>query len=205
MIPTFCCAASLIPLKGHATLLDALARLKSRGVECRLLVAGDGELRKVLDRKCKSLGLAQSVDFLGHVPRSQLLAAYSRGEVDIFVLPSLTEGIPVSLMEASAYRVPSIASDVGGVAELLGDGAGVLVPPGDSGALAHAIETLVKDPELRQQLGNSARQRIEAAFDARQTTAEFLRLIAEFGESRRLHPSGSDLLPDQAANRASGY
>jgi glycosyltransferase involved in cell wall biosynthesis len=177
--PVLCCSASLIQLKGHAVLFDALAQLKSDGFEFRLLVAGDGPLRGVLEHKCRELGLDQAVDFLGHVPHAQLLSAYSSGAIDILTLPSFIEGIPVSVMEASAYRIPSVASDVGGLAELLGDGAGVLTPAGDVNALARAIKTLLRDPSLRRRLGSAARQRVEESFDARQTTTSFLDQIAQ--------------------------
>ena len=121
------------------------------------------------------------------------------------MLPSFREGIPVSLMEASAYRIPSIASDVGGVGELLGDGAGILVPPGEVEALAQAIEKLARDPVLRRQLGNAARVKVERAFDVRQTTAALLRLIDEFGSpGPHRQPTSYHPISDQLSVRLSG-
>ncbi|WP_348262400.1 glycosyltransferase [Telmatobacter sp. DSM 110680] len=185
-IPVICCAASLIPLKGHTVLLDALARVKLRNPDFQLLIAGDGELRGALETRCRELGLSESVRFLGNVSRTQLLSGYSKNEVDIFVLASYVEGIPVSAMEASAYGIPSIVSDVGGVKELLGNGAGILVPPGDTVALAEALECLMIDPEVRHKFGSSARERVEQDFNARRTVGRFLELVMKHSlESRQ--------------------
>ena len=176
-VPVLCCAASLIPLKGHGVLFDALASVKSRGQNFRLRIAGDGELRDALERRSRELDLSDKVEFVGHMDRDQLLATYARNEIDIFVLASYIEGIPVSAMEACSYGIPCIVSDVGGVKELLRDGAGILIPPGDHVALADAIESLLINGDLRERLGNEGRRRIEQFFDARTTTAAFLQLV----------------------------
>jgi colanic acid/amylovoran biosynthesis glycosyltransferase len=182
-VPVLCCAASLIPLKGHSVLLNALARVKSNNVQFRFLVAGDGELRNELESRCRELGLSEWVQFLGHVSRAQLLAAYSHSEIDVFVLASFIEGIPVSAMEASACCIPCILSDVGGVRELLDNGSGFLTPAGDAAALASAIESLLNDPDLRRRMGTEARKRVESSFDARRTAAIFLELVFKHSRS----------------------
>jgi len=196
-IPVLCCAGSLIPRKGHRVLLDALADLKSRNHDFRLRIVGDGVLRSALESKCRELGLSDRVDFLGSVTRAELISTYAKNEIDVFVLASFDEGIPVSAMEACSYGIPCIVTDVGGVKELLRDGAGILVPPGDPVALANAIESLLLSSELREKLGTEARTRIERSFDARKTTAAFLELVSSatnrstsYGLSR-LHENSS--------------
>jgi glycosyltransferase involved in cell wall biosynthesis len=91
------------------------------------------------------------------------------------VLPSLHEGIPVSLIEAMAYGVPVVSTFAGGTPELLERGAGLLVPPEDPLALADAIERLVRDPELRKQLGETGRRRVEDSFAVEKVVAELVR------------------------------
>ena len=89
------------------------------------------------------------------------------GQIDAAVLPSDREGIPVALIEALAYCVPAIATDVGGIAELLGDGCGELVPRDDADALAAAIARVLRTPELRECIVGAGRARIEREFAAR--------------------------------------
>ena len=167
---TVLCAANLIPVKGHTYLIQAIAHLIKEGKKVRLLLAGDGELRPALETQVAHLGLAGWVVFLGHVPHEKLLELYKQNKVDVFVLPSvdlgggLHEGIPVSLIEAMAFSVPVIATETGGIPELLKDGAGLLVPPRDPEALAEAIARLATDPALRLALGNAGRRRVEQEF-----------------------------------------
>jgi len=104
------------------------------------------------------------------VPHEKLLELYVREDIGAFVLPSLGldgdlhEGIPVSLMEAMAFGVPVISTETGGIPELLGGGAGIIVPPADPAALAAAIARLAADPDLRRRLGERGRERVEEAF-----------------------------------------
>jgi glycosyltransferase involved in cell wall biosynthesis len=86
------------------------------------------------------------------------------GRVDIVVLPSESEGLPVSVMEALAHGVPAVATDVGGVGELLGEGCGELVPPRDPGLLAAALARVVDSPGLRAEYALAGRVRIEREF-----------------------------------------
>ena len=99
----------------------------------------------------------------------------------MMVLPSLHEGIPVSLMEAMAYGVPVISTAVGGTPELLHNGAGILAPPQDPVALADAMERLVRSPELRRQLGQAGRRRVEEEFSLSQTCCQFMKRIEAAG------------------------
>jgi glycosyltransferase involved in cell wall biosynthesis len=164
------CPGNMVPVKGHKYLIEAMAILRRAGVACQLRLAGSGPLENELRRQVEAQSLGSSVEFRAQVSHSVLLGWYRNGEIDAVVLPSvdlgnhLHEGIPVSLMEAMAHGVPAISTATGGIAELVGEGAGVLVPPQDPAALAEAVERLARDPQLRARLGAAGRKRIEEAF-----------------------------------------
>jgi glycosyltransferase involved in cell wall biosynthesis len=130
--------AWLAEKKGHAHLLEALARLGRDDVA--LDVVGEGELRNALEKRARELGLAERVRFLG--PRSHAEVAELMRGAHLFVLPSLYENLPVVLIEAMASGLPSVATRVGGVPELVDEQAGLLVPPADAAALADGIEAM---------------------------------------------------------------
>lgn len=174
-MPIILCPAGLRPVKGHKYLIEAFTILRERGVKSELWLAGQGKLHQELQEQVEALGLSDRVDFLDQLPHLELLDLYSQGKIAIVVLPSLHEGIPVSLIEAMAYGVPVISTVVGGTPELLEGGAGLLVPPKDSGALADAIERLVKDPELRKRLGEAGRKRVEDGFALESVVAKLVR------------------------------
>ena len=162
--------ASLIDVKGHRHVIEAVQRLKARGVSVRADFAGDGPLAGALRRRVTELGLEEDVVFLGRVSHAELVSDMAGGKWDAAVLPSVApsaarqEGIPVFLMEAMACGLPALGTDAGGVPELLRDGAGLLVPPGDEDALADALARLASDDGLRQTLAERGRKRIEEAF-----------------------------------------
>jgi colanic acid/amylovoran biosynthesis glycosyltransferase len=163
-------AASLIEVKGHACLIDAVRRLKESDVSVRAELAGDGPLEASLRSRVRELGLEDEVVFLGRVSHEQLVREMAGGKWDAAVLPSIIptsgaqEGIPVFLMEAMACGLPAIGTESGAVPELLGEGAGVLVAPGDPDALAQALEKIAADPARRTTLAERGRKRIEEAF-----------------------------------------
>jgi glycosyltransferase involved in cell wall biosynthesis len=126
---------ALAAKKGHAYLLEALARLR-RERPITLDLVGEGELRNELEERASRLGLADTVRFRGEQPQREV--AELMREADLFVLPSLFENLPCVLIEAAASGLSCVATDVGGVRELLGDDS-VLCPPQDSQALAAAI------------------------------------------------------------------
>ncbi len=145
--------------KGHATLLAALAEL--RDPRLAVVCAGEGTLREALEREAESRGLAASVRFVGRVDDvAALLAA-----ADVMVMPSHQEGLGVAALEAMAASLPVIASDVGGLPEAVRDGeTGLVVPPGDAGALAAAIARLAGDRGLASALGSAGAARVRAHF-----------------------------------------
>ncbi|HWM09597.1 MAG TPA: glycosyltransferase [Solirubrobacteraceae bacterium] len=125
--------AALAEKKGHRYLLEALAELPDATLE----IVGDGELRGELERRARALGVDDRVRFLGERPKHEV--AELMRAADAFVLPSLAENLPVVLIEAQASGLPAVATDVGGVSELVDEAAGALVSPADPAALAGAI------------------------------------------------------------------
>lgn len=172
------CAASLTRRKGHAHLLGAIVRLKARGRQVHLTLAGDGVLRPDLEGLVGELDLGAEVTLLGAVDHTELLGLYAAGRFDAAVLASLHEGIPVALVEAMAYGLPVVGTDVGGVGELLAGDAGLLVPPADPEALAAALGRLAGDAGLRGRLGETGRRRVRAGYDAKRTVQQ-LELLYE--------------------------
>jgi glycosyltransferase involved in cell wall biosynthesis len=145
---------SLYPVKGHKYLIDAMPSILSRFPQTVFVMVGQGGLRAELEAQAERLGITAHLRFLGHREDvHDLLSIY-----DIFVLPSLSEGMPLALLEAMAVGLPAVATRVGGVPEVLEDRkTGFLVPPGDSAALADTIMTLLADPPLAKGLGHAAR------------------------------------------------
>jgi glycosyltransferase involved in cell wall biosynthesis len=152
--------ARLTEQKGHRHLFEALAGPPELR-DVHLLVVGDGDLRDALRGQLNALGLSSRVHLLGaRRDLGNLLAA-----MDVFVLPSLWEGLPLSLLLAMGAQVPVVATSVAGIPEVVEEGrTGLLVPPGDSVALGRALARLFGDACLRQQLGRDARASVLPRF-----------------------------------------
>lgn len=177
--PTIICVGHLNPGKGHECLLQATARLAVGAEGCpTVLIAGDGPLMAALRKKAASLGIAQRVRFLGHLAHEELLSLYAEGRVDLAVLPSSFEGIPVALMEAMSFGIPVIATPVGGVPELCGGGCGIMIPPDDPDALAAAIEQTLADKEKMQHIGDAGRRRVYDDFSVEETVRRLVSLMS---------------------------
>lgn len=156
-------AGRLASEKGLPVLFQALTELAAQGRAWQLTVLGDGPERARLEQMARELGLAERVRFEGYV--SQAGVADHLREADVFVLPSLAEGVPVSLMEAMASGVPVVATRVGGVAELVEDGeSGLLVPPSDAPALQAALLRYLDDAALRRRIARAGRLLVEQRF-----------------------------------------
>jgi len=152
---------SLYPVKGHAHLIAAAPHVLAQSPHVIFLIVGRGGLREELEAQARRLGVAPCFRFLGH--RDDVTDILS--VCDIFALPSLSEGMPLALLEAMAAGVPAVATRVGGVAEVLADRkSGLLVPPGDSQALAKGIITLLEDRSLARRIGESAREVVAGRF-----------------------------------------
>jgi sugar transferase (PEP-CTERM/EpsH1 system associated) len=151
----------LAAVKNYALLLQALAQLP-RDLVWRYQCVGEGPEREALQALAASLGLDDRVDFLGHREDVDVLL---RG-ADIFVLPSLSEGMSNTLLEAMAAGVVAVASNVGGNAEIVAHGStGLLFPSGDLRQLVAQLARLIDDRELRGRLGDAGRRHVEAVFD----------------------------------------
>jgi glycosyltransferase involved in cell wall biosynthesis len=154
--------ARLVETKRIADLLAAAARLAAGPYpQLHVLIAGEGPLRPQLEAQAAALGLA-AVRFLGYHPDS----AEAMRAMDVFVLPSSWEGFGLVAAEAMATGAPVVATQAGGLAEVVADGAGLLVPVGDLDALTAAIARCLGDPGLRQELSAIGRRRVEEHFSA---------------------------------------
>jgi sugar transferase (PEP-CTERM/EpsH1 system associated) len=168
--------------KGYTYLLDAVVNLRSQLPDVKALLVGDGVLRRPMEEKAEALGLSDAVIFTGirrDVPEILTL-------LDVFVLPSLWEGLPIALLEAMAAGLPVVATRVGGVPEVVVDGVtGLLVPPRDPEALSKAILKLLQNSDLRQKMGRSGRERVREHFSVERmvqdTEALYQRLLSEKG------------------------
>jgi glycosyltransferase involved in cell wall biosynthesis len=145
---------ALVPHKDHATLLGAAALLRPRCSDLHWAIAGEGPLRGELERLRDRLGVGDRVHFLGQLPEPLGLLA----EADLFVMSSREEGLGTSVLDAMARGIPVASTDAGGLPEMLGNGAGLVVPATDPAALAGAVERLVRDPVLRRELGGRGRE-----------------------------------------------
>ena len=155
-VPRLACVGRLVPIKGHRTLLHAFADARSSVPALELEIAGDGPLREELEQLACALDLERAVRFLGRV--SPVEPVFERSAV--VVIPSFGEGFGMTALEASERARAVLASDIGGLPEIVADGAtGRLVPPGDSSALAAAIVELASDLDRSRHLGVAARER----------------------------------------------
>jgi glycosyltransferase involved in cell wall biosynthesis len=159
--PVVGCMAVLEERKGHRFLLEALALLKARGVKVQCLLAGEGPERETLENMTARLGLAREVKFSGFIADTPAFLA----DIDVFVLPSLYEGLGVAALEAMAAGKPVVASGVGGLADLIADGiTGLLIPPRNAEALSDAVARLIHDRTLAGALGRRAAMHVRKHF-----------------------------------------
>ena len=170
------CVAAMSRRKGHAVLLEALAAVVREVPAARLTLAGDGSERPFLEARAAELGVSDAVRFLGAVEHDRMARLYD--EADVFCLPSYAEGVPVVLMEAMAMKVPVVATAIMGVPELVEDGkSGLLVPPARPDELASALVRLLRDPALRERMGEEARGRVSADYDAHASAAKLQQVL----------------------------
>jgi glycosyltransferase involved in cell wall biosynthesis len=135
--------------KNPLLLADVLRRLTEQDPRWKLVVCGEGPLEGELAAELERLGLSGAAELRGYVPHDQLAAIYR--ECDVLAHVSLTEGLPQVLFEAFASGLPVVATDVGGIAEAVGDAA-LLVPANDAEAMSEAVRTLAEDGEARREL-----------------------------------------------------
>jgi glycosyltransferase involved in cell wall biosynthesis len=163
----------MAPEKAHAALIGESRAVLDRAGGVTFLFVGDGSLAAPLQRLAERLGLGRRVRFLG--VRSDVYELFEIS--DVFALPSLWEGLPVALLEAGAFGLPAVATDVGGIGEVIVDGRnGFLVGPGDQRALGERVGELVADPALRAKMGHAAKARICSSFDSEQVVPKLAAL-----------------------------
>ncbi|HZO92220.1 MAG TPA: glycosyltransferase [Candidatus Baltobacteraceae bacterium] len=178
------CAAALVPVKDHRTLLEALRLLREDGVAFACTLAGEGPLRDDIAREIARLGLDDAVIPAGRIPHDELLAALASGRYDVSVIASaehaggLMEGVPVALIEAMAAGCAVVATSSGSVGELVDGETGLLVPHSDPRALAEALGTVARDPALAERLREAGRARVRADYDVRRTVSAWRALFA---------------------------
>lgn len=174
---------SLIPKKALDSVIKAISELDKHIPGLKLLIIGEGESRNKLLDLTVTYEIKDNVDFLG-----------ARGDVpqlmkvmDIFVLSSLQEGFPITLIEAMYIGIPVIASNISGIPEVVLDGKnGFLVLPGDSDSIKERILNLYKDPTLRRQLGQNARKTIESGYLPVNYVGRLEKLYSELAEAKSI-------------------
>lgn len=169
-------AGRLVPVKGQAYLISALGEIVKEAPNVLLVILGDGELRSSLEEQARALKREDRVLFLGMRNDVPEIVSCS----DVFALPSINEGFGVALLEAMAVKCPIVATDVGGVPEVILDGVtGILVPPKDPAQLAKGILKLIKDPQLSARLAESGYQRLKTLFDIQNTVSKMELLYSD--------------------------
>ena len=171
----------LTDIKGHEYLIEAVAKLKQDFPSLHLVIIGSGDRHEALLQQAELAGLCDAVHLLGHRDDVEVCL----GGMDLFVLPSLNEGMGRALIEAMAAGLPVIASRVGGIPAVVShEKTGLLVPPGDAGALAEALRRLLDRPEWAGQLGLAASRSV----DSRYGSASMVHAIESiFAEALSVH------------------
>jgi glycosyltransferase involved in cell wall biosynthesis len=162
--------------KGASVLIEAAARICPDFPRVRFVVVGNGPLRSDLEARVCKLGMTRQFFFMGE--RKDVAQIYR--SFDIYVLPSLQEGMPMALLEAMAAGLPVVATKVGGVPDLVRDPSlATLVEPGDPSALAAGIRDLLTDPSRRERMGLNARRRVEEDFSTAAMAQRYVELYQE--------------------------
>ena len=174
----------LFPRKGIRFLVEAVAQLKPRFPDLKVVVAGDGFERPDLIALAERLDIARDVTFLGWVPNSELPQYYRAAALS--VIPSLEEGFGIPAAEAMGCETAVVASDAGGLPEVVEHGVtGLIVPRGDTSALAEAIGELLADPARRARMGRAGRERALRLFDWDRSAEQFEQIYAGIGAGAR--------------------
>jgi (heptosyl)LPS beta-1,4-glucosyltransferase len=192
--------ANIFPRKGLEYLIQAVHKLKSYfpDIQCLIVGSGDQAYFNQLKRLVKELKVTENIDFLGFQKDVRPYLA----KVDVFVLPSVLEGFGIVLLEAMAMRKAVVASRVGGIPEIvLDEQTGLLVPPRDAAALAHAIHRVIKDEALRDKFERAGYERIRQTFSSRKMIEEITTVYDRlaFRRIERVKPSDIRLKPKISA------
>jgi glycosyltransferase involved in cell wall biosynthesis len=148
--------------KGYADLIQAFALIRKQAAGWKLVFAGDGEVEEGKKTAC-DLGISDRVTFAGWVSGEDKEVLFATAA--IFCQPSYTEGFPMAILEAFTYGIPVIATPVGGIPDILYDGVNALLcAPGDVQALAHCLQQLITQPDLRERFGKESLHLAETVF-----------------------------------------
>ncbi len=174
--------ARLEAAKGHVYLLEAAREVLRVEPDALFVLVGRGHLREELEAVAARLGIGDHVVFTGF--REDMLEIMAT--FDIFTLPSLWEGLGIVLLEAMAFRLPIVASRVGGITDVVVEGeTGLLVPPRDPAALAAALVELLRDGEKRKAMGEKGYRRVAEEFRDETMNEEMLALYEKLFEKKR--------------------
>jgi len=180
----------LDPEKGLSNFLKAVEILINSGMPVRATLVGDGPVRAELEQQSRNLGISSVVDFPGYVTHGLPLFDYYR-QSDLLVMPSLSEGFPKVIPEAMAFRLPVVATTVGGIPEIIHhDENGILIPPGDPVAIADAVKRLVREPAFTGKLLDNSTE-----LASRYTIEHWLETIVSILAPRLSSGSGKKDLP----------
>lgn len=154
----------LVPVKGYDVLINALQRIASQVTQLYCLIVGEGESKEELSAQIRAAGLENRIRLVGYYDRENAMSILKSS--DLFVMPSRYEGTPIALLEAAALGRPILASNTGGIPELVQhEKHAFLVPPGDPAALSQGLLKLTLDREYARILGQNAQQRIHQKFN----------------------------------------
>ena len=165
--------------KGQVYLIKAIAHLRDQGVSLRLRIIGEGDERTNLEREIKLHNLGSVVELMG--AKTQDEVANLLPTADCYVQSSVSEGIPVALMEAMACELPIVATDITGIPELVLNGeTGILVPPKNVEALSNALKYIKENPGLARQMGKHGRVWVQENFDLTKNVSKLISLFEEY-------------------------
>ena len=180
--PTIGSIGRLSEEKGYRYLIEALHLLTQEGIDLNLIIIGEGDERAFLERLIEKLRLTDKILLPGYCPAAHDYLSY----LDVFALPSLTEGLPITLLEAMQAKVPIVATKVGGVPDLLGGGNdGLLVEPRDPKKLADAISRIYHDPELRDKFISCAHKKVITDYTTEKMALQYLEVYSKLCKGNR--------------------
>jgi glycosyltransferase involved in cell wall biosynthesis len=174
----------LVMEKGYSYLLESIPTVLASIPQTAFVITGDGPLRASLEEKASYLGITESVRFLGRRSDIKLLLQAS----DVYVQPSLREGLPLSILDAMNAGTPIVTTTAGGIVEVVqNEENGICVPPGDPRSLAAALIRILKDESLRKRLGKSAKDHVRWQYSTERMCEEYLHIFQETLGSRWKH------------------
>ncbi len=173
------CVGRLSSAKAQVLLVQACARLRDEGLDFRLTLVGEGPDRARIEQVIAQLQLDRQIQLTGALNQQAVREQFA--SADVFVLPSLAEGIPVVLMEAMSSGVPCVSTPVNGIPELIQhERTGLLAVPGDVDSLTTQLRRLILEPELRRTLARAAQAKVLADFDLARNVAQLSRIFSQF-------------------------